>query len=147
MPQLEVQATLTTTLKGIVNMTNLKFPSSAYKPLWRNFPNPGSRKFAYATTMETMADTNGNLVFGIYHHNSLIAVIGENEVSVSAAGWASRTAADRIDRILWDNATGSRGVNRKGEAQFINFSSGELTDMPYNEFVTYPTNKAMNLIA
>lgn len=128
-------------------MTNLIFPSTAYKPLCRNFPNSGSRKFAYATTIETMADTNGNLVFGIYHHNSLIAVIGESEVSVNNAGWTSKTTIDRIDRILWDNATGYRAVIRKGEAKFMDFATGGLTDMPYNEFVTYPTNKAMNLIA
>lgn len=122
-------------------MTNLNFPDSSHESLCKNFPNPGIRKFAYATTIETMLDTNNDTpVFGIYHHNSLIAVVGKTEVSVSNAGWSSRTTIHRIHRILTDNSTGLGACIKGGSAKIINMATRELTDMPHGDFVTYPTN-------
>ena len=121
-------------------MTNLNFPSTSYNSLCRNFPNSGERKFAYATTIETIANPAGELFFVIRHHGSTIGVVGKTDVSVGNAGWASRTTIHRIHRILTDNATGFGTCIQKGQAKFIDFATDELTDMPYNEFVTYPTN-------
>lgn len=121
-------------------MTNLNFPDSSHGSLCKNFSKPGSRKFAYATTIETMTDTNDNPVFVIRHHGSVIAVVGKNKVSVNNAGWASRTTIHRIHRILTDNGTGRGACIKGGVAKIISFDTGELTDMPHGVFVTYPTN-------
>lgn len=123
-----------------VNMTNLNFPDSSHESLCKNFPNPGIRKFAYATTIQTMLEDTESPLFVICHHGSTIAVVGKNKVSVSNAGWSSRTTIHRIHRILTDNATGYGACIKGGSAKIINMANGELTDMPYGDFVTYPTN-------
>lgn len=120
-------------------MSNLKFPNTSYSSLCENFPKPGSRRFAYATELDTMLDPSGTLVFGVYHHGSLIAVIRKNKVSVSNAGWSSRTTIDRIHRILTDNNTGFGACIHKGESKVFDFTTGDKIDMPHDDFVTYPT--------
>lgn len=86
-------------------MSNLKLPVMRVKSLSRIKPYGG--RIGYKTDVMFNADKTR---VGIYHHNSLIAVIDESGtagheliVSVSTAGWASRTTIDRINRVIRDN--------------------------------------------
>jgi hypothetical protein len=65
---------------------------------------------AYATTIEWNGDKTK---CGIYHHNSLIAVIDESGatghkrvVSVSNAGYHTRTTSQRVGAVLQANTLG-----------------------------------------
>jgi hypothetical protein len=75
------------------------------------------RKIAYATHIMWNADKTK---VGIYHHDSLIAVIDESGtaghkrvVSVSTAGYGSQTTIHRIREILRANTRGYYGARIK----------------------------------
>jgi hypothetical protein len=61
-------------------------------------------KLAYATTAERYwNDAEADYKFIIRHHDNVIAVIGHDRISLSNAGWDSRTTSDRLNRICADN--------------------------------------------
>lgn len=88
-------------------MSNLKLPTMTIAGL-KKFKHGST--IAYATTIEWNSDKTK---CGIYHHDNLIAVIDESGhngheriVSVSNAGYHTRTTSQRIGRILFDNTRG-----------------------------------------
>lgn len=93
-------------------MSNLKLPTMTIENLKKVRPRDG--RIGYKTNI--MWNENRTKV-GIYHHNSLIAVIDESGyagheriVSISNAGWASKTTVDRLNRILIENTSGYYGA-------------------------------------
>lgn len=110
-------------------MSNLKLPTMTIANLKRVKPRGG--KIGYATDIMWNADKTK---VGIYHHDNLIAVIDESGhlgheriVSVSDAGWASKTTIDRLNRVLRENTRGYYGARIQQFTDYIECSQSHYT--------------------
>lgn len=119
-------------------MSNLKLPTMTIANLRQVKPRGGN--IVYATDIMWNADKTK---VGIYHHDSLIAVIDESGtagyeriVSVSTAGWASKTTIDRLTRILRDNTAGYGARIRNFTPELVNYSfyNGVCIDISGHRF-------------
>ena len=115
-------------------MSNLKLPTMTIENLKRVHSRDG--KIGYKT--DIMWNTDKTKV-GIYHHDSLIAVIDESGtagyeriVSVSNAGWDSKTTIDRLNRILRDNTAWCGARIRNFNAELVNYSYYNGTCLAFN---------------
>lgn len=116
-------------------MSNLKLPKMTIAGLKR-FKYGAT--IAYKTTIEWNADKTK---CGIYHHNSLIAVIDESGtrghkriISVSSAGYASKTTIHRLRVILHENTNGYYGARIKDYTAYITCSQSHYTGGFMHEF-------------
>lgn len=137
-------------------MSNLKMPKMTIGNL-RNITNGHDKTIAYKTDIVWNVDKTK---CGIYHHNSLIAVIDESGykgheriVSVSTAGYASMTTIARIRKILHDNTHGYYGARIKDYTPYItcdqsHYTGGFMYDISGNRFFTVIVNNgnSSNLI-
>jgi hypothetical protein len=85
-------------------MTNLKMPNMSYDNLRELLE--GSRgktkKIAYATHARL---SEGGVVY-VYHHGNTIAAVQPDRVSMSNAGYHTKTTAHRLDLIAYANGVG-----------------------------------------
>lgn len=119
-------------------MSNLKLPTMTIANLKKVRSTSG--RIGYKTDIIWNADKTK---IGIYHHDSLIAVIDEsgtagNEriVSVSTAGWASKTTIDRLQRVLRDNTAWHGARIRNFTPELVNYSyyNGACIDISGRRF-------------
>lgn len=110
-------------------MSNLKLPGMTIANLKRVRKTDGP--IGYKTDIMWNADKTK---VGIYHHNSLIAVIDESGtkghrriVSVSTAGWHSKTTIDRLNRILYQNTNGYYGARIKDYTAYLTCTQSHYT--------------------
>lgn len=110
-------------------VSNLKLPTMTIANLKRIHPRDG--RIGYKTDIVWNADKTK---VGIYHHDNLIAVIDESGhlgheriVSVSDAGWASKTTIDRLNRILGENTRGYYGARIHQFTDYITCTQSHYT--------------------
>lgn len=99
-------------------MRGLKLPTMTHENLTKIIEAARSKgqwpaQLAFATTAEYASD--GNIV--VKHHGNPIAHIGRTWFTLSNAGWHTSTTADRLDKIITDNAPTPNPV-RDGEVRF-----------------------------
>lgn len=110
-------------------MSNLKLPTMTISKLKRFRPHDG--QIGYKTDIMWNSDLTK---VGIYHHDTLIAVIDESGhhgheriVSFSTAGWASKTTIDRLNRILFSNTYGYCHARIQNYTPYVSFTQSHYT--------------------
>jgi hypothetical protein len=110
-------------------MTNLKLPTMTIENLKRVRPRDG--KIGYATDIMWNADRTK---VGIYHHQSLIAVIDESGhlghqriISFSNGGWDSKTTIHRLHLILRENTRGYYGARIQQFTGYVTCTQSHYT--------------------
>ena len=100
-------------------MSNLKLPNMSYENLLTLTPeNSAWKKIAYATFID-QGSLNPNSV-RIMHHESVIAVVSANSVTLDNHGYDSSTTANRLSKIAYDNGIDARIAIRGGEMVVLN---------------------------
>lgn len=111
-------------------MSNLKLPKMSFYNLNRLLGNRWSETLAYATT----AERDGDRTILVRHHGNAIATISDDVVTLSTAGWHSRTTANRLNAIL--AALELPGRYSIGITQYVmvlrEFHGNKKIEIPFN---------------
>lgn len=98
-------------------MSNLKLPNMN----WAKLQESKKATLGYKTTALYNEDYNS---LGIYHHDNMIAVLGEEEIYLTNSGWISSTTTNRLHKILTDNVGGGWRINIQQGRQVLTNSTG-----------------------
>lgn len=104
-------------------MSNLNLPKMTYATIAGMLDRSGreSVKLAFKTTAERYPLPNNPSVV-VSHHKSGIAIIGRHAITLTNAGWHSRTTADRLNAILRDNGLELYSIRiKEGRMQLLEY--------------------------
>lgn len=111
-------------------MSNLNLPKMSFDNLNRLLGNRTAKTLAYATT----AERDGDRTIIVRHHGNAIATISDDVVTLSTAGWHSRTTANRLNAILAAlELPGRYGIGiTQGQMVLREFHGKKPIETPFN---------------